>query len=64
VALLNACEARARAWGADTLWLGVWEHNAKALAFYARNGFREVGEHVFQIGQQRDRDLLLAKELV
>ena len=61
--LLSASMALARTWEADTLWLGVWEHNAKALAFYARNGFREVGEHVFQIGQQRDRDLILAREL-
>ncbi len=61
--LLEASLAIARDWGADTLWLGVWEHNARALAFYARHGFHEVGEHVFQIGQQRDRDLILAREV-
>jgi ribosomal protein S18 acetylase RimI-like enzyme len=62
-ALLAACEDLARASGADVLWLGVWEHNAKALAFYTRSGFREVGDHHFQIGQQVDRDLILVKDL-
>ncbi len=62
-ALLSACEGLARRRGADVLWLGVWEHNAKALAFYARCGFREVGEHSFAIGTRVDRDLLMAKDL-
>ena len=63
-ALMAACESLARERGADVLWLGVWEHNAKALAFYARQGFREVGEHGFAIGNRVDRDLLLAKGLM
>lgn len=62
-ALMAEAVAMARAWGADTLWLGVWENNHRALAFYARSGFREVGEHVFRIGDQVDRDLLLAMDL-
>lgn len=62
-ALMEAAVNLARAWGADVLWLGVWEHNDRALAFYARNGFREVGDHVFKIGQQVDRDLILARDL-
>jgi GNAT superfamily N-acetyltransferase len=62
-ALLAACEALVRTRGADVLWLGVWEHNARALAFYGRSGFREVGEHTFRIGTRLDRDLILAKGL-
>lgn len=62
-ALMDTSVAAARAWGADVVWLGVWEHNAKALAFYARQGFREAGDHIFRIGQQIDRDLILVKEL-
>lgn len=62
-ALMEASVEMARAWGADVLWLGVWEHNDRALAFYARQGFREAGDHVFQIGQQVDRDLILVKDL-
>jgi len=62
-ALLAACEDLVRGRGADVLWLGVWEHNARALAFYARSGFREMGEHSFRIGRRLDRDLILAKAL-
>jgi ribosomal protein S18 acetylase RimI-like enzyme len=62
-ALMDAGTGLALAWGADVLWLGVWEHNDRALAFYARHGFREVGEHIFRIGGQVDRDLILAKGL-
>jgi ribosomal protein S18 acetylase RimI-like enzyme len=62
-ALMRTALDQARSWAADVLWLGVWENNEKALAFYARWGFHEVGEHVFKIGDQVDRDLILAKEL-
>ncbi|WP_243301413.1 GNAT family N-acetyltransferase [Geothrix oryzisoli] len=63
-ALMAEALEMARAWGADVLWLGVWENNLKALAFYARSGFREVGDHIFQVGDQVDRDLILAKDLL
>ena len=62
-ALMRASVELARAWGADALWLGVWEHNDRALAFYGRWGFCEAGDHVFRIGQQIDRDLILVKGL-
>ncbi len=53
--------ARASAGGAGTVWLGVWEHNPRAIAFYAKCGFREVGEHVFRVGADPQRDLILAR---
>lgn len=62
-ALMREALDMAHAWGADLVWLGVWENNRRALAFYRRWGFQEVGEHVFKIGDQVDRDLLLAKRL-
>jgi len=62
-ALMEASLELARAWEADAFWLGVWEHNDRALAFYARCGFREVGDHIFTIGDQVDRDLILVKDL-
>jgi diamine N-acetyltransferase len=34
------------------LWLGVWEGNLRAQRFYARHGFRKVGEHPFTVGRQ------------
>ena len=43
-ALMQAALEMARTWGADLIWLGVWEHNHKALDFYARFGFAPVGK--------------------
>lgn len=36
--------------GAAQLWLGVWERNGRAQAFYRKLGFRECGEHIFMVG--------------
>ena len=62
-ALMRRAMDEARDRGARTLWLGVWEHNARARAFYARWGFAEVGEHDFLLGGDVQRDLLLARAL-
>ena len=62
-ALMHRCLEEARARGHDVLWLGVWEHNTRALAFYARWGFTEVGEMIFPVGSDPQRDLVLALKL-
>ncbi len=46
--------------GADAAWLGVWEKNPRAIAFYAKAGFSVAGEHVFVLGSDPQRDLVLA----
>jgi len=43
--------------------LGVWEKNDKAKAFYQRFGFRPIGEHPFQLGQDVQTDIILRKGL-
>jgi diamine N-acetyltransferase len=53
----------AHADGRDVLWLGVWEHNARARRFYEKWGFREVGEVPYQLGADLQRDLVLAVAL-
>ena len=53
----------ARQRGKRTLWLGVWENNTRALAFYEKNGFRKVGEHNFVIGSDRQTDFIMSREL-
>ena len=45
--------------GAGHIWLGVWEHNPRAIAFYRKYGFEVVGEHVFQFGNDPQRDLVM-----
>ncbi len=61
--LMTASIAEARHRRADAIWLGVWERNPRALAFYRRCGFVEVGDHVFPLGNDPQRDLVMALSL-
>ena len=45
----------------DSLWLGVWEHNPKAISFYQKWGFEVFGEHIFQLGDEAQTDFLMKK---
>lgn len=62
--LMTACIAAMRHRRTDTLWLGVWEHNPRAIAFYRKFGFVEVGDHVFPLGSDPQRDIVMARSLV
>jgi diamine N-acetyltransferase len=61
--LMDACFALGKELGKDVMWLGVWEYNPRAQRFYEKNGFRVVGSHVFQLGEDAQTDLLMQKEL-
>jgi ribosomal protein S18 acetylase RimI-like enzyme len=61
--LMNSVLDDAKKTDTDVLWLGVWEHNFRALAFYRKQGFVEVGEHTFQLGTDRQRDLIMVTTL-
>ncbi len=61
--LMDACFEYAKTHGRDVMWLGVWEYNPRAQAFYTKNGFREVGKHTFQLGSDPQTDLLMQREL-
>jgi diamine N-acetyltransferase len=50
----NAAAARAQA-----IWLGVWEHNLRAIAFYQKCGFADVGSHEFLLGSDRQTDRIM-----
>lgn len=50
--------------GFDTLWLGVWEQNEKAIRFYEKLGFETFGEHEFILGTDKQNDLLMKKALM
>ena len=62
-ALMQECLRAAKLSGAHTLWLGVWEHNHRAQAFYRKWGFTEVGSHDFRLGTDIQTDILMAREL-
>lgn len=49
--------------GSDVAWLGVWEHNPRAIAFYAKSGYTTVGEHVFELGGDPQRDVVMIRPL-
>jgi len=44
-----------------TIWLGVWEHNQRAIDFYTRWGFEKFDEHDFILGNDVQKDWLLKK---
>ncbi len=44
-------------------WLGVWERNTKAIAFYGRMGFRKIGTHDFFMGTERQTDFVMRRDL-
>lgn len=62
-ALMRAVLALAEQLRCTAVVLGVWEKNARALAFYQRFGFRQIGQHPFQLGQDLQTDLILRKGL-
>ncbi len=62
--LMAAVLGEARAMTADALWLGVWEHNPRARAFYSRQGFSAFGEHTFLLGRDAQCDVLMVRWLV
>ena len=60
-ALMGAAVEAAAAGGAEGLWLGVWEHNPRAIRFYWRQGFAVVGDHRFLLGDDPQRDLVMRR---
>ncbi len=61
--LMHAALQSAAAASAQTVWLGVWERNPRAVAFYAKHGFLKVGEHAFPLGEDIQTDWILARSL-
>ena len=62
-ALMRRVESEAYRRGRRTLWLGVWEHNERAKVFYHKNGFIDVGSHVFMVGTDSQADRILIRHL-
>lgn len=62
-ALMDRVKAEARQRGAKTLWLGVWERNDRARAFYKKCGFADAGQHIFLFGTDPQTDLVMVSPL-
>ncbi|MFD1886239.1 GNAT family N-acetyltransferase [Paenibacillus wenxiniae] len=47
----------------NPIWLGVWEHNRKAIAFYEKMGFVQTAVHSFYMGDEEQFDWIMSKTL-
>ncbi|MFG6147376.1 GNAT family N-acetyltransferase [Halobacillus sp. B23F22_1] len=45
------------------VWLGVWEKNENAIAFYKKMGFVQTGAHSFYMGDEEQTDIIMVKKL-
>ncbi|MEH7884877.1 GNAT family N-acetyltransferase [Bacillus sp. JJ1609] len=46
------------------IWLGVWEKNENAIAFYTKMGFVQTGAHSFYMGDEEQLDIIMTKTLI
>jgi len=61
--LMQHCLDLAASRGREWIWLGVWERNARAIAFYSRWGFNDIGSQSFQLGADRQTDRIMARHI-
>lgn len=61
-ALMDAALDEATRRGARTVWLGVWERNARAIGFYTKRGFHDIGVQPFKLGNDLQHDRVMARE--
>jgi diamine N-acetyltransferase len=62
-ALMQACIDEARQAQHQTIYLGCWEKNHRAMAFYLKWGFEIVGSHTFQMGDELQKDWWMERSL-
>ena len=62
-ALMEAVRTTAARRGGGTLWLGVWERNERAQAFYRKCGFVDTGSQPFMVGRDRQTDRIMSRAL-
>jgi ribosomal protein S18 acetylase RimI-like enzyme len=62
-ALMSACVEVASRRGGCTLWLAVWQENARAIAFYRKAGFTVAGRVTFRLGSQLQNDHMMTLAL-
>ena len=61
--LLDHSIQTAKEKNAEFIWLGVWQHNGRALKFYGKNGFEVYSKHDFLLGKDVQTDLLMKMNL-
>lgn len=61
--LIRAAEALAAEAGLPTLWLTAWDGNHRALAFYAREGYTDLGATTYTIEGNTFGNRVLARQV-
>jgi len=61
--LMKAAITHAHNANFKTIWLGVWAENQRAVKFYEREGFTAIGEHVFMMKDDPQRDFVMSLNL-
>ena len=62
-ALMKTALDFARSKSKQRIWLGVWEKNERAIAFYRRFDFEIFGSHVFMLGRDPQTDWLMRRNV-
>jgi GNAT superfamily N-acetyltransferase len=61
--LMQAARQAALELNGTDIWLGVWERNPRAIAFYSKSGFVRIGSHIFTVGNDRQTDYIFISPL-
>jgi len=61
--MMRAVESVAANRGAQSIWLGVWEHNHRAQAFYRKYGFADAGSQVYMVGTDAQTDRIFVRTI-
>ena len=48
----------------QSVWLGVWENNHRAISFYKKNGYVTFDQHVFMLGEEAQTDYMMRLDLI
>jgi diamine N-acetyltransferase len=62
--LLNMAMEIAMESNKKKIWLGVWERNENAIAFYKKMGFVQTGAHYFYMGDEEQMDIIMTKTII
>ncbi|MEK5319928.1 GNAT family N-acetyltransferase [Paenibacillus sp. FSL L8-0644] len=62
--LLNKAMEIAMEHNKKKIWLGVWEKNENAIAFYKKMGFVQTGVHSFYMGDEEQIDFIMTKTMI
>lgn len=63
VRLMSSVIEVAERFGADLVWLAVWEWNHRAISFYSRSHFTAAGTQPFLLGGEEQTDRVMIRRL-